>query len=109
MIGDRTEERQECKQRDHRHVLEEQHGKGFAPVPRCELLALGERRKDERRGRHCEAESGDQRRLPRKPERERRSSKSDAGDEDLRAPQAEHWPAQHPQAAWLQFESDEEK
>jgi len=61
-----SEQREQCNERDDGDVLEQKHRESFAPVIRSERASLGERREDERGGRHRHADAGDDRRVRRK-------------------------------------------
>ena len=73
------------------------------------LPALGEGGQHKRGGGHCAGEARDERRLPRKAENPGAGGENGTGDADLRAAQAEHGPAQRPQARGLELEPDQEQ
>ena len=78
-------------------------------MARGELLAFHERRENQSGGGHRQTETRDEGRLPGEPERQRQGGEHRAGRQHLCAAETEYRPAQHPQAARLQLQPDEEK
>ena len=101
--------RQCCKQWNHRQILKQQNRKTLAAVARGELFFFGQRLQHKGGRRHRQSQPGHQRCLPAPAMCEHNEAQRSASEQHLRGTEAKHLFAQHPQARWLQFKTDDEE
>ena len=107
--GFRPQQRQQRQQRDHHQVLEEQDGKGLAPIAAVQFAALGQGRQHEGGGRQRQRQTGEDRLRPAQAEQARGTDQQRTDTEELQPAQADHRLAQRPQARGLQLQADDEE
>ncbi len=104
------EQRQQCQQRHHRHILEQQDGEGALAVTLLQVAALLENLEGDRGRRHGQRERRDDRAAPRRQAGgDDQSAENGGREQELRGAETEDRAPHRDQAGEFELEPDEEK